>query len=69
MDLAFERYAPLCFPHRTSASPGQGALTSIEVNVGSSSGILQLETDETYTLTIPSTGGKVGAGALRRVAP
>ena len=62
MDLAFERYKPLCFQHRTSASPGSGALTGIQVNVGSSSGVLQLETDESYTLDIPAGGGQVRAG-------
>jgi hypothetical protein len=58
LTLAFARYTPLFFPHRsTSAKFGdEPVITGVSVQVSNTSGILQLETDESYTLTVRLPG-------------
>eukprot|EP00911_Craspedida_sp_UC1_P000889 UC1_evm1s677 len=69
LTLAFQRYAPLFFPHKTTtattssssfssaaAGANAGVITGVEVNVKDVSGDLQLETNESYVLTVPASG-------------
>lgn len=71
---AFERYVPLVFPHAGSGLVGEGraAITGLTFTVHDlSDGYPQLDTDESYALTIPPGGGSASAssrtvyGALR----
>ena len=57
---AFRRFRENAFPHPTpnaSLTSGAGAgLSGVKVNVVDTSGKLQLETDESYTLSVPASG-------------
>lgn len=56
LSAAFERYSKLVFPHISSAP---GVLNEVDVVVSSADeSYPQLETDESYTLDIPVSGGK-----------
>jgi hexosaminidase len=81
LTAAAARYLPLIFPHSSltsssssssSANVSTSSITTLQISVTSSaSDFPQLETDETYTLSIPATGGaatlhaKTVYGALR----
>ena len=59
LSAAFARYQDLMFPHPVPAATADGAAASlggVTVTVSDPSPILQLETDESYTLTIPASG-------------
>eukprot|EP01047_Picozoa_sp_COSAG01_P023860 COSAG01_NODE_1454_length_10256_cov_4.300748_4_plen_440_part_00 len=66
LTAAFGRYKALTFPHATAAGPGganstaaaaaAAGLSGVTVTVADPSPILQLETDESYTLHVPLMG-------------
>lgn len=61
LQLAFQRYLPLTFPHYTTSSAQvynqyDVVVSSLSVVVQNTSGILQLETDESYSLNINDDG-------------
>ncbi len=69
---AFERYARLTFPHKVPAMDAAAAsLSGLTVSVDSTAeDFPQIETDESYELTVPASGGatlhaKTVFGALR----
>lgn len=71
---AFERYARLTFPHKVPATDDASAssLSGLTVTVDSTAeDFPQIETDESYELTVPDAGGKASLhaktvfGALR----
>ena len=64
LTAAFARYQSIFFPRRSINPPGAGALAGVTVTVANVSGILQLETDESYVLYIPASGGKVSCLAI-----
>eukprot|EP01116_Phalansterium_solitarium_P023195 TRINITY_DN7_c0_g1_i1.p1 TRINITY_DN7_c0_g1~~TRINITY_DN7_c0_g1_i1.p1 ORF type:complete len:669 (+),score=276.66 TRINITY_DN7_c0_g1_i1:39-2009(+) len=57
LTAAFARYQALMFPHASKDQPG--GIAKVVVNAADVSGVLQLETDESYTLTIPSDGSPI----------
>jgi hypothetical protein len=58
LSAAFNRYLATIFPHspKSPQPPESEILPSLIVTVADISGELQLETDESYNLTIPSNG-------------
>ena len=69
---AFERYAKYTFPHAAnSGSSGAGPkITGLELVVADKDeSHPQLDTDESYTLKVPATGGKAKAPPRRSTAP
>eukprot|EP00045_Choanoeca_perplexa_P018020 m.274610 g.274610 ORF g.274610 m.274610 type:complete len:647 (+) comp17690_c0_seq3:36-1976(+) len=57
LTAAFDRYQPLFFPNIANTPTGSNVVTGVEVTVEDVSGELQLETNESYILTIPDNGG------------
>jgi len=55
---AFTRYRKLFFPHPPfpNSSNALATLTEVAVSAIDLSGVIQLETDESYTLTVPADG-------------
>lgn len=60
LTTAFERYTRLTFPHKVPATHDEAAsLTGLSVTVDSTAeDFPQIETDESYELTVPESGGK-----------
>jgi hexosaminidase len=57
---AFARFTKNCFPHNTASPDGNlstaAGLAGVTVTVADTSGTLQLDTDESYTLDVPLSG-------------
>lgn len=61
---AFERYESIFFPHDADFS---GAATVVSVSVANPSAELQLETDESYTLSVPDDNSPISITAATQL--
>merc|ERR1711971_1054704 len=63
VESAFARYSDLCFAHHVAPADGT-VLSGIEVSVESQDeSHMQIDSDESYTLSIPEDGGKATLSA------